>query len=653
MISAQERGKDFSVLFPRPPSFFRQFLFLLATVFSVRYLIWRTGYTLNPQAVWFFVLFLTAELLAFLETTLFYFNLWKPTRHKPLPALPDRAVDVFITTYNEPVHIVRETAVGAIYMRYPHKTYILDDGNRPEMRQLAKELGCGYFSRTTREHGKAGNLNSALFEGTTGEFIVLLDADFVPQPDLIEETIGFFADERVAIVQMPQCFYNLDSFQHQTDWKNEYVWEQQELFFAIIQPGKDYWNATLFCGTPAVARRSALEAIGGFVTGCAVEDIPTTFRLQANGYRILYYNRTLARGLAPQTFEFFAGQWVRWGRATMQGLLQENPLFVRGLSWAQRLSDFSIIYFYWMGYQKILYLFTPIFALSTGIWPLYTEVSTFWNYYGPYFLFNLAACAWAHGGIRAWLLGEQFSIIKLPLLAKGVSGFRKKDRTFGVTPKAQGRASRLLDVWPQATIATFTIGALLVGFYRLPRLSGFDLWANTVNLFWAFYFLSITLPVIRRALRKREARIAYRFGGRVDVPLVFSPANGDSSQAERGYARNLNRHGLSITRAEPIPVATLLELEIALPHYTVTALGRVVRTDEFKVGKKDTRVMNGVKFEQIASKAQDEISKYLFTDIASQQGKLLRLTTATQAGGESPEGEKANSQIKKNDSLCV
>ena len=616
----------------------RQVLYVAAVVFAIRYLVWRGFSTIPPQALWFFVLFLAAEIFGFLETALFYFTNWKMTHHQPRPPLGNRAVDVYITTYDEPVHIVRETAVCAVHMRYPHRTYILDDGNRAEMKALADELHCDYISRTDHSHAKAGNLNNAL-RNTHGEFVVLLDADHVPTPNLIEETIGFFADEKVAAVQTPQDFYNLDSFQHETDWKQGYAWQQQELFFSVIEPGKDYWNAALFCGSPAMVRRSALEQIGGFAIGTITEDFHTSVRLQAKGHRVLYFNRTLARGLAPQTFGFFVKQWQRWGLGAMQILRQDNPLFRPGLSVAQKLHFFASMYFYWMSYQKLIYIFTPIFSLVSGIFPLQAEIGTFWSYFGPFFLLNLLASTWIYRGIRGLLLTEQFSLIKLHVMMLAVLGFRSKERKFEVTPKTQGSAGRLLEVWPQVVIAAWAGIAMVFGLGRLPGSSGFRLWAVAVSLFWAFYFLALSVPVVRRALKKRELRIAYRFGSRIDVPVVFSSRGSDLYHQKKGFARNMNRHGFSLTLDQPIPIGTLLEVEVRLPAYHFPALGRVVRHDEFKLGKNDIRFMNGFKFEQISPQAQDEISKFLFTIIAPQQGLLLRMTAASQSEPELQPGE--------------
>ena len=114
-------------------------------------------------------------------------------------------------------------------MRYPHKTYILDDGNRSELAKASVEWGCEYIARCERSHAKAGNLNHAL-QLTQGEFIAIFDADFVPQPDFLEKTLGYFSDEKIAFVQTPHSYYNVDSFQFKIKKEKEKSWNEQDIF---------------------------------------------------------------------------------------------------------------------------------------------------------------------------------------------------------------------------------------------------------------------------------------------------------------------------------------------------------------------------------------------------------------------------------------
>lgn len=609
---------------------FARLLIVLAIPFSIRYFYWRAGTTMNPAARWFFYLFLAVELLNFLESLLFYFTAWKPVHHAPPPPLQGRTVDILIATYNEPIHLLRETVVCAVSVRYPHNTYVLDDGNRPEVRALADEVGCNYIARSDRTHAKAGNLNNGL-RHTRGEFIVTLDADHIPMPQLIDQLVGFFADPRVAAVQTTQDFYNLDSFQHFTHWEKRQIWQQQELFFSVIQPGKESYNAAFYCGSPAMLRRKALEEIGGFATESITEDMHTGLRLQKKGWRVIYYNRTVAHGLAPQTYAGFSTQWERWGQGAMQVLRREKVLFGKELSFSQRLCYFSSYYYYWMSYQKLIYLAVPAFCLLTGVFPLVADPAVFAVYFLPYFVLNILASGVLQRGMGSFALSEQYNMMKIPLLMKSFTGLFEREKKFTVTPKAKAGAARWKDVGLQLFVLAGLVVALAVGSWRLAYAApGFPFWATTVNLMWAFFYILLFSPVVWRAMNRKELRATYRFPSRLDVPTKYSISGGNGNRAAlRGFARNLNRQGFSITQASAIPQGTSLDVELSLPGRTVRAQCRVIRNQKYPQGKR-IRVASGVRFEKIDPLDQDEISKFLFWEVAPRHGKLLRLTRSTQ-----------------------
>ena len=76
------------------------------------------------------------------------------------PVLEGRSVDLFVPTYNEEPSLLRATLEACVRMDYPHKTYVLDDGRRPEVEALARELGVNYIARLDNRHFKAGNLGT-------------------------------------------------------------------------------------------------------------------------------------------------------------------------------------------------------------------------------------------------------------------------------------------------------------------------------------------------------------------------------------------------------------------------------------------------------------------------------------------------------------
>ncbi|MFD7007588.1 glycosyltransferase [Rhodococcus jostii] len=234
-------------------------LIVLTALLGLNYIVWRWLFSVNWPAWWIAVPLVIAETYSLIDSLLFGLTMWRlRKRPTPSPPPPDLTVDVFITTYNEPEDLVLATAAAAHRIRYPHTTWILDDGDRPELAHAADELGVRYMTRAASwtnkpRHAKAGNLNNALLL-TEGEYILVLDADQVPDPAILDRTLGYFRDEKMAIVQTPQYFVNVTA--------SDPLGSQAPLFYGPIQQGKDGWNAAFFCGSNAVLRRDALMQLG-------------------------------------------------------------------------------------------------------------------------------------------------------------------------------------------------------------------------------------------------------------------------------------------------------------------------------------------------------------------------------------------------------
>ncbi len=232
---------------------------ILTSVLGLNYVVWRWLFSVNWDAWWIAVPLVLAETYSLVDSLLFGLGMWRlKERETPPPPRPGLTVDVFVATYNEPIDLVMDTALAAQAITYPHETWILDDGNRPEMRAAAEAAGIGWITRSAEwagmpRHAKAGNLNNALL-ATEGEFLVILDADMVPRPELLDHTLGFFEDEQMALVQTPQYFVNVP--------ESDPLGSQAPLFYGPIQQGKDGWNSAFFCGSNAVIRREALMQLG-------------------------------------------------------------------------------------------------------------------------------------------------------------------------------------------------------------------------------------------------------------------------------------------------------------------------------------------------------------------------------------------------------
>jgi len=540
----------------------RSILALCAVASYAWYLVWRLG-TLNPAAPVFSVLLYAAEAYGLMTLLLHMLMTWRLTvREAPMPRA-GHSVDIFIPTINEPVEVVRRTAIKAMDVRYPHETYILDDGNREEIRALAAALGCHYLSRPSHENAKAGNLNHAL-RHSRGEFIALFDADHAPKESFLERTLGYFTEPRVAFVQTPQDFYNLDSFQHHTRRHRHRVWTEQSLFFRVIQRGKDYWNAAFFCGSCAVVRRSHLESIGGFVTGTVTEDIHTSIRLHKAGFTSVYHAEPLAFGIAPAQAEHFLKQRVRWGQGAMQVWRQEGILFSRRLTWPQKLCYMASMITYFDGWQKCLFYVTPAIVLIAGLVPINCDPLQFLIHFAPYFALSLWCGEELGRGYGKTLIIEQYNMARFAAFCYATVGLFTNNLKFRVTSKEMtSRTSFHWCLFPQYAVLignAVAIPAGLVLFTAFGTLPASSLYANLV---WASVNLMLAAMVLIFSLRRRGYRRRnYRFC--IPVRVRLRTKHGEELF---GMSDNISCTGAQIRLPSPVTVreGEAVEGEFFLP----------------------------------------------------------------------------------------
>ena len=311
---------------PVPASAARDFVFqalaVLAGTLGVRYLAWRWT-VLNPDAVAFSIVVAAAETLAFAGAALFFLSLWRTEdpparpapatvneiRDVPLPADRPLRVDVLITTYGEPVELVRLSVRDALKLTYPHpitlRVHVLDDGRRPAVQAMAREEGAAYLTRATNLGYKEGNLANGL-EQTDGDLVVVCDADTRPFPRLLEDTLGHFRDPRVAWVQTPQWFYDVDPGTRLPDWLAARAGRagralgrcaealvgpvavgadplgcDPQAFYDVVQRCRNWCNAAFCCGAGSIHRREAVmeAALKGFAARISAETAPFTARV--------------------------------------------------------------------------------------------------------------------------------------------------------------------------------------------------------------------------------------------------------------------------------------------------------------------------------------------------------------------------------------
>ena len=277
-------------------------------------------------------------------------------------------VDVLITVYGEPLDVIRRTAEAALAIRGRHWTWILDDGRSDAVQALASELGCRYVRRLSNNGAKAGNINNALTIAK-GDYFVIFDADFVPLPGFIEQTLPFFETATVAFVQTPQTYGNLHNF------ISRGAGYMQSMFYRFVQPGRNAFNAAFCVGTNVIFRRAAIDDIGGMYTDSKSEDVWTSLTLHGRGWRSIFLPETLAIGDAPDTIEGYAKQQLRWATGGFEILFTSNPLVTRRkLTLDQRLMYFVTATHYLTGIAPGLLLLVPVLEIFFDLRPVSLNV---------------------------------------------------------------------------------------------------------------------------------------------------------------------------------------------------------------------------------------------------------------------------------------
>lgn len=507
---------------------------LISLMASTRYIWWRATNTLSfDQPIELFLgggLFL-AELFAWLIHVLGLMQTVWPLRRPPVSLqgtdenLP--TVDIYIPTYNEDLSIVQSTVFAAMAIDYPHdklRVYILDDGRRPEFRRFAQYAGCGYLTRSDNKHAKAGNMNAAL-PRTNGELICIFDCDHVATRAFLQMTVGWFQrDPKLALLQTPHHFYSLDPVQRNFTLVGDLPGEG-ELFYDVVQDGNDFWNASFFCGSCAVIRRSALDDVGGFAGETVTEDAHTALKLQRKGWRSAYLNIKLSAGLATEKLALHIGQRARWARGMTQMLRIDNPLFGPGLSLPQRLCYLNAMLHFQFPLPRIVFLTSPLAFLLADQSVIFAAAPMIFAYAAPHLFGAMIATHRIQGGKRRLFWSEIYeSLLAFHLLRPTLETLiNPKGGSFNVTAKGGVIDRSFFDfnsVVPHMVVIVLLVIGLIVGMVKM--LTGYaEFWTVVMNVAWSVFSLLILTSAVLVARETKQERHAVRVEAALPVTLYF------------------------------------------------------------------------------------------------------------------------------------
>jgi cellulose synthase (UDP-forming) len=597
-------------------------LMMMSMFCTFRYGYWRLTQTVrffqDPANHWgaldaFFIMSLIlAETYAFFILFLGYFQTIWPLRRAPV-ALPEAEdewphVDVLIPTYNEPLDVVRYTALGALNMDWPADkmhVYILDDGRRKEFEQFAFEAGIGYRIRPDNFHAKAGNINTAL-KSMTSPYVTIFDCDHVPTRSFLQMTIGWMLrDPNLAMLQTPHHFYSPDPFERNLG-QFRIIPNEGELFYGIVQDGNDFWNATFFCGSCAVLRRTALDEIGGIAVETVTEDAHTSLRMQMNGWGTAYINIPQAAGLATERLSAHVGQRIRWARGMIQILRTDNPLFAPGLKFAQRLCYFNAMCHFLYAVPRLIFLSAPLIYLLLN----HTNVPGYWAailaYAMPHLTLSSVTNSRIQGEHRHSFWNEIYETVLSPyiLLPTMMALVNPKLGKFNVTAKGGVVKRTFFDTriaQPFLIMLVFNLTGLLIA---IPR---FFIWDRDrpgtviMNAIWCFFNIIILGVCTAVAREMKQLRTTVRIS--IVTPVMARTADGRLVQGE---TIDMSSGGTSIRFPETVDFTSQSQVRLAFPLPSVNAeLPATVVSSEGSVLR--------VRFQELTIAEQEVLTMVLYS----------------------------------------
>ncbi|MBX9686288.1 MAG: glycosyltransferase [Candidatus Obscuribacterales bacterium] len=546
----------------------RRLLMAISILATTRYIVWRALFTLNlpdPLTGTLSIVLFLAELYTVYSLIGFYFQIYSLDRSaeniQPIPEFQP-TVDIFIPTYNEDVDILRRTAVAALNVDYENKkVYILDDGTRDSMKALAAELNCGYIVREKHLHAKAGNINNAL-KHSSGELVLILDADHIPMSTILSKLVPFFKDEKVSLVQSPHRFMNPGPIERNVHLAGKLPFEQ-ELFMQIVQVGNDFWNAAFFCGSAALLRRSVLEEIGGIATETVTEDCHTSIRMHALGYKSRYFPVPQIIGLSPESVSGFIIQHCRWARGATQMLRIEMPPFKKGLSWPQKLCYLNGMTHFLFGIPRLIFYAAPIAFIVFHQFPVKTNFLSYMVMGISYILCSIITNNYFLRNFRHTFWSDIYEAVLAPFYAVVTTQalFDPKSGKFNVTPKGTMTDQVHFDreiAMPNILILIILLFTFGYGCFRAAMEPELRV-ALCVNVFWTFYNIMIVGIAVLCTIEQTFTRRAHRVRRKLDVI-----AKTKGGQEFRGSTVLTNEFGSLLRLKEtPLEKGEIIDLQIS------------------------------------------------------------------------------------------
>jgi cellulose synthase/poly-beta-1,6-N-acetylglucosamine synthase-like glycosyltransferase len=314
-----------------------------------------------------------------------------PVPNGTLASLPP--VTIQLPIYNE-MYVADRLIDAVCQIDYPRELLeiqVLDDSTdetrtvaeRAVRRNATQGIDIKYLHRTDRTGYKAGALEAGM-KVASGEFIAIFDADFIPTTDFLQQTVPFFADQKIAMVQARWGHINQD-YSLLTKVQSILL----DAHFVIEHGARNrsghFFN---FNGTAGIWRRDAIVDAGGWQHDTLTEDLDLSYRAQLRGWQFVFLPNLIAPAEVPVEMNAFKSQQHRWAKGSIQTcrkllprILQSDlPLGVKAEAFFHLSANFNyplmcvlsvlmapaMVIRYNMGWYEMLLIDVPLFFAATA-----------------------------------------------------------------------------------------------------------------------------------------------------------------------------------------------------------------------------------------------------------------------------------------------
>ena len=428
----------------------------------------------------------------------------------------------------EPYEILECTLKALVEVKYPHDSWVLDEGDDDEVKRMCHVYGVHHYTRkgidrfnTTEGKFKAktkgGNYNS-WFEVHSYAYDIVAqhDVDFVPSKEFLMKTLGYFKDPEIAFVGTPQIYGNVEE-----SWIARGAAEQAYGFYGISQKSLFGHDMQLFIGANHVIRVSAHNDITGYA-GHIVEDHLTGMRLYSKRWKSVYVPEVLLVGEGPATWDAYFSQQMRWGFGLMDILFRHSPRLFTKMRTRHVLRYFLLQQYYFSGLAQFIGLLLISGFFLFGIQSTDMDLDYLLVYYLLFVIAQLVIFLWLQrfyikpteeSGLH--IPGKLLNIAVWPIyLIAFFSALVGKKLSYEVTPKGSlqrtGEKSVLSSFVLHFVFGTLSAVGLIVAYY-LERAAPFLIfWAVTNTLFmYSFVLLAIFQPAFDN-FKKPLSKISFR-----------------------------------------------------------------------------------------------------------------------------------------------